>query len=898
MDKHALDRLFNPQAIALLCDTEHVDTWLKPFHDGLIASGFAGSMQVSIIGAKQPTIDTNVAPVLTVVDSALEAVDLAIAKFDAKTSQAVFERLEQMRCRALVMLGQAMDQRSAQKIHHEAHARGIKLLGPNSLGMQRPSLGLNASMLGAMAHPGSIAFVAQSGSLASAVLDWAQQGRLGFSLVACLGSYPGVTLEAILDFLANDPKTKSVVVHLEGIQSARAFMSSLRALASTKPVIVLKAGRQPDAMRAAQTHCRAMVGRDEIFEVALRRAGAVRVHSMTELFSAAQCLANRPRARGSRLAVLTNGGGVGVLAADRIASCKLELGRLSDQQAKALMEKLDPQADLSALLDLGEQAGAEHYQAALEAISQQQSIDAVLIIFTPKQGIDPRAIASAVIEHAKQAHKLLFCCWMGEQSVSDARADFVKAGLPSFRSPEVAVDAFRSMVTYESNQQLLQQIPPPLTALAKPDLEGARLLIESVLAERRSSLTEFESKALLAAFHIPITHTVLARSANEAMLIATQVGYPVAMKIDSPDILHKSDVQGVALNLASATSVRDMFEQMTDRVRAVKPDAVINGVTIQKMHAGDHHREVYIGLMSDPLFGPVLSFGAGGEMIELIDDHSLELAPLNQFLAQQMLKRSRIYTQLQNWRGAKPVNLESLEHILLRVSELACALAQVVELDINPILVDQHGAIAVDARVVLSHAAIHSSPHEHLAVLPYPNRYERVWPLRDGGDYRVRPLHPEDAAKLQALVNGVSAESRYFRFASAMRELPQRLLARLSLIDYEREMALIALVNKSSQPGDEQEQAIAVSRYVTNPDAKSCEFALLVHDDYAGRGLGTRMMQAIIEVARDRGLEHMHGLVLVNNTPMLRLMRSLGFTVSSMQDDPDFKLVSYRLGSS
>ncbi len=888
MDKHALDRFFNPKAIALIADATREHAWLKPLREALLHGGFAGPVHEVLIGGDQDASGGKAA-------FAAEAVDLAVAKLEPAQAKIAFQLLEQMRCRSLVMLGQAVDERAAQSIHQEALSRGIKVLGPNTLGMQRPSLGLNASILGPIANPGSIAFLAQSGSLATAVLDWAQQGRLGFSLIACLGSYPGVGLEAMLDFLSNDTKTKSVVVHLEGIQSARAFMSSLRALASTKPVIVLKSGRQQDAKRAAQTHCQAVVGRDEIFEVALRRAGAVRVHSMTALFSAAQCLANHLRATGNRLAVLTNGGGVGVLAADRIAHCKLELGRLSDQQAHALKEKLDPQADVSHLLDLSEQADAGHYQAALEAIAQQQAIDAVLIIFSPKHGIDPLAIASAVIEQAKRSHKLLFCCWMGELAVSEARASLVKAGLPSFRSPELAVDAFHSMVMYENNQQLLLQIPPPLSALAKPDLDGARLLIESVLAERRLTLTEFESKALLAAFHIPITHTVLARSANEAMLIATQVGYPVAMKIDSPDILHKSDVQGVALNLSHATSVRDMFEQMIERVKALKPGAIIHGVTIQKMYAGDHHREVYIGLVSDPLFGPVLSFGAGGEMIELIADRSLELAPLNQFLAQQMLKRSRVYPHLQQWRGAKPADLEALEHILLRVSELACALPQVVELDINPILVDQHGAIAVDARVVLSHTAIHSRSHEHLAVLPYPTRYERVWPLRDGGDYKVRPLHPEDAAKLQALVNSVSAESRYFRFASAMRELPQRLLARLSLIDYEREMALIALVNKQSPAGNEQEQAIAVSRYVTNPDAKSCEFALLVHDDYAGRGLGTRMMQSIIEVARDRGLEHIHGLVLVNNTAMLRLMRSLGFTVSAMKDDPDFKLVSYRL---
>ena len=894
MDKHFLDSTFNPKSLALITEAALEASWLEPLKAELKAGTFTGSMHDFVLD------EASLASALAATQS-LQPIDLAIARVSWQRSSQILDLVEHLRCKSLVLLGQSIDEHAAERFNREAKARGVKLIGPNTLGFQRPVTGLNASIMGSLARPGSIAFLAQSGSLGSAVLDWASEGRLGFSLIAALGSFPGVSLEEILDFLANDTKTKSVVVHLEGIQRARSFMSSLRALASTKPVIVLKAGRQRDALTAAQTHSRAMVGNDEVFEVALRRAGAVRVHSFTQLFSAAQCLANRPRAGGKRLAVITNGAGVGVLAADRIADCGLELGKLGDRQRQWLRQaigspqKAEDAINLDYLIDLGEHASAAHYQAALESIDKEEAIDAALLILTPKPGVDALAIARALIEQSKKCRKLLFCCWMGEKTVSEARSVLIEAGLPNFRSPELAVDAFSSMVTYEANQQLLQQIPPPLSSLAKPDLDGARLLVESVLAERRLTLSEFESKALLAAFHIPITHTVLARTANEAMLIATQVGYPVAMKIDSADILHKSDVQGVALNLGTATSVREMFEHMLERVRSLRPDATINGVTIQKMYRGVHHREVYIGLISDPLFGPTLSFGAGGEMIELIHDRSLELAPLNQFLAQQMIKRSKVFPMLESWRGAHAVHLESLDHILLRVSELACALPQVVELDINPILVDEHGAVAVDARVVLSPSSLQSRAHDHLAVLPYPMRYERVWPLREGGDYRVRPLHPEDAIKLQTLVNSVSPESRYFRFASAMRELPQRLLARLSLIDYEREMALLALGTRTTPGADEGESAIAIVRYVTNPDGKSCEFALLVHDDYAGRGLGTRMMQSIIEVARDRGLEWMHGLVLVNNTPMLRLMRTLGFSVASMPDDPDFKLVSFRL---
>jgi acetyltransferase len=425
-----------------------------------------------------------------------------------------------------------------------------------------------------------------------------------------------------------------------------------------------------------------------------------------------------------------------------------------------------------------------------------------------------------------------------------------------------------------------------------------------VLSERRKVLTEMESKTLLAAFHIPVTRTILTRSAHEAMMIATQLGFPVALKIDSPDISHKSDVQGVALNILNAAGVRDCYNEMVQTVARLQPAARINGVTVQNMAHASRGREICIGLVTDDPFGPVIAFGAGGTMIELINDRAMELPPLNQFLARRLIERSRVAETLGEWRGASAIDMDALEQVLLRVSEMVCELPQLREMDINPLIVDESGAVAVDARIVIDHApqsgsANRANPYNHLAILPYPARYEQLLPLRGGGEYTLRPIHPDDASMLQDLMQHLSPQSRYFRFVSSLIELPPTMLARFTLIDYDREMALVAVVKERSAGADgaitETERIVGVSRYITNPDQSSCEFALVIADDFNGKGLGSRLMLSIMDVARDKGLSEIEGLVLANNPDMLKLMKSLGFAIKPFAEDRDFKLVTHTL---
>jgi len=576
---------------------------------------------------------------------------------------------------------------------------------------------------------------------------------------------------------------------------------------------------------------------------------------------------------------------------------------LSAESVTALKPLVADHANLSDLIDLGEEATPAHYRAAVESADHDRDIDGVLVIYSPKSGTDANAIARAMAEIKRNISKPLLSCWMGDATVGEARFILNEASIPSFRTPEAAVGAFGNIATFYQNQRLLHQTPPPLSTLAKPDIEGARLIIESVLAERRRVLTEMESKTLLSAFHIPVTNTILARTATEAMMIASQLGFPVALKIDSPDISHKSDVQGVALNIMNAASARDNFNDMVERVRRLQPDARINGVTVQKMAHARRGREIYVGLVTDDPFGPVVVFGAGGTMIELLNDRAMELPPLNQFLARRMIERSRVAETLGAWRGAAPVNMDALEQVLLRVSEMVCELPQLREMDINPIIVDESGAVAVDARIVLDSTPQASngriSNYSHLSILPYPARYEKVLPMRGGGDYTIRPIHPDDAEMLRRLVRELSPESRYFRFVSSIAELPTPMLARFTLIDYDREMALVAVLKErhANAEGDitETERIIGVSRYVTNPDQSSCEFALVVADDFNGRGLGSRLMESIMDVAREKGLSEIEGLVLANNSGMLRLMRSLGYQVKPYPDDADFKLVTHSL---
>lgn len=892
MDKHYLTPLLAPQSVAVFAGTPELRAENPAYaeaaqlHEALNAQPYSGA--IHFLDPK-----TTEGRLADLVDS---SADLAVIALPPEEIAPAIELAGRMNCKSVLVICSGLNAEQADALQEIARSYDMWMQGPNGRGFQRPQLGLNASLVGPLVKKGTLALVSQSGALTSAIIDWARYNHVGFSSVISLGPHSAIGISHALDFLASDPQTQSIVLYLEGIHDARRFMSALRAASISKPVVVLKAGRSESGNQAAMTHSSAMVGSDEVFDAALRRGGAIRVRFFSELFSAVQCLAARYQPVGNKLAIITNGGGPGVLAADRAQDLGLELATLSDETVEQLRPKLLPQASLSSLIDLAENADSEHYEQALYAACSDDGVDGVLFIQSPKPGMDMDTIAKTIAATRTKCHKPLLGCVMGDRSVHDGHRILGDANIPTFRTPDTAVGAFGNIAAYYRNQKLLQQTPPPLTHLATPDVEGARLLIEGILAQRRYVLTEMESKALLSAFHIPVTQTILARTSSEAVMLASQIGYPVALKIDSPDIPHKSDVDGVALNVMNGASVHDIFERMLDSVSKKMPQAQINGVSVQRMARHTHGRELYIGVVTDEPFGPVIAFGAGGTTVELYDRRAMELPPLNQFLARQMLNNSSVAKTLGNWRGADPINYEALEQVLLRVSEMVCELPQLREMDINPIIADASGVVAVDARIIVGNAATMTRPYQHLSILPYPAKYSQTLPLSDNRMYTIRAVRPDDAQMLQDLVRGLTPQSRYNRFASAITELPDKMLSRFTLIDYEREMALVAeLEDPSGEDADQPERIIGVSRYITNPDSDSCEFSLMVADDFSGKGIGSRLMAGIMDVARDKGLKQIIGLVLAKNSGMLKLMTGMGFDISTFDEDPDFKIVTYDL---
>jgi acetyltransferase len=882
MKQHYLAPLFDPKSILVYTRPEDESSPGKLLDSALKKSGYQG-----IVKHVESTWH-GFAPV-----QLPSRPDLALIAVGDKHALDAFMHAAQMRVRAAIVYDVAAEDIGALK--EIAASRRIHLLGPSSSGFQRPHMGLNACIAGELQGAGNLAMVSQSGALTAAMLDWADSNGVHFSAVVATGRSAVLDLADVLDFLAQDNRTHSIVVYMEGIRSGRRFMSALRAAARAKPVVVLKAGRRDRGRHAALTHSGTMIGGDDVFDTALQRAGAVRVDSFVQLFSAAKCLASRYKPVGNRLGVVGNGGGPGVLAADYAYLRGVEIPALSDATLEKLKAALPNAPSIANPVDIGEHAGPDDFVRAAEVLANTKDVDGVLVVVTPKPGIDTEAIAQAATASLKHVYMPVIGCWMGETRVNETRRRVNAAGLPVFRLPEAAVDAFANIASFYRNQQMLMQTPPPLNVGGSedaPDVARARAVIAGVLGSGRNVLTETESKELLAAFGIPVVTTEVAHTAEQAVAIADRIGYPVVIKVNSPDIAHKSDVGGVMLNVRTAVQVRTVFADMMEEVTRRAPEATIDGVALQRMIDKRNGRELYVGMTTDELFGPVITFGAGGTMIEVIDDRSVALPPLNPFLAQKLIDGARAAVVLGEWRGLPATKVEALEYLILRVSEMSCELPELQELDINPVILDENGASVVDARAVVKRVESSAvAPYAHMAILPYPNGLKRDVVARNGTHFTFRAIRPEDADALQAFVRSLSAEARYYRFLSTLAELSPSMLARFSQIDYDREMAIVAAV----PDGNGGERIVGVARYLLNPDAASAEFAIVVADELQGQGIGSGLMKYICEIAKSRGLKAIIGLVLGNNSDMLSLMDKLGFVEETDPDDPDLRQVVMKL---
>jgi acetyltransferase len=886
MSKHYLTPLFAPKSVAVFGASDRIDAVGQIVFQNMLESGFQGELYP--INARSAEVQGRRA-YASISDIDLQ-VELVVIATPAQTVPEIIEECGAQGVKAAVIITAGFGETGPagreleRQVLVSAKRHGIRLVGPNCLGVMRPGIGLNATFNKGGANVGHLALVSQSGALCTAILDWAQSNEVGFSSVISMGSSADVDFGEILEYLVSDPETQSILMYIEGIRESRRFMSSLRAAARVKPVILVKVGRHEAGSRAAMSHTASLVGSDDAFDAAVRRSGVVRVQTVTQLFSAAKALACGFHPSGNRLAIVTNGGGPGVMATDRAEDLGLVMANLSEATIARLDRVLPTNWSHGNPVDVIGDAQADRYQHAVAACLADPNVDGVLTILTPQAMTRPLEAAQAVIALANQYSKPLLTCWMGESQVADARKAFSLAKNPSFRTPEPAVEVFAYLSAYYQNQKLLMQVPGPLSHHQEPDVEGARMVIEGALLDKRQVLSEMESKALLSAFHIPVAQTMVAHSPNEALLIAQQLGFPVAMKVNSRDITHKSDVGGVMLSLANAQAVRAAYHEITENVLRSRPDARLEGVSIQPMIVKPNGRELMVGVTHDPVFGPVITFGAGGTMVEVMGDRAVTLPPLNTFLVRDLIRGTRVSKLLAAFRHMPPADMEALEGVLLRVSEMVCELPMLMEMDINPLIVDEHGALAADARVLVEFRQPSADRYAHMAIYPYPMHLVSHWQMADGTDITIRPIRPEDAEMVQAFVRGLSEETRYMRYMNSMQELSYSMLVRFTQIDYSREMALIAVSNDSGQ-----EVNLGVARFSFNPDGESCEFALVIADEMHGRGLGQKLMTELMGAARAKGLKVMEGDVLRSNADMLHLMDRLGFVAVTGAEDESIK---------
>lgn len=888
MSQHHLKPLFAPKSVAVFGASDRQDSVGQIVFQNMLQGGFQGGLYP--INPKHKKIQgVKAYASLAQIE---ETVELAVIATPAATVPDIIEQCGKHQVKAAVIItagfgetgeaGKALERRVLETAQHY----GVRLIGPNCLGVMRPEIGLNATFNKGSANIGNLAFVSQSGALCTAILDWAQTNDVGFSSVVSLGSSLDIDFGEILDYLISDTRTQSILLYIEGIRDARSFMSGIRAAARIKPVILVKVGRHAVASRAAMSHTASLVGSDDAFDAAVRRAGVVRVQTITQLFSAAKALSCGFHPTGNRLAIVTNGGGPGVMATDCAADLGLVMADLSVETLEKLNQALPSTWSHGNPVDIIGDAQADRYRHAVQACLEDPGVDGVLTILTPQAMTKPLEAATAVIELSDRYRKPFLACWMGGTQVDSSRAAFNRARKPSFRTPEPAVEVFSYLSAYYQNQKLLMQMPGPLSHHLEPDVEGARMIIEGALQERRKILSEMESKALLSAFHIPVAKTLVAHSPNEALLIAQQLGFPVAMKVNSPDITHKTDAGGVMLNLANAQAVRAAYHEIIENLRRNRPEARIDGISIEPMIVKPNGRELMVGVTSDPIFGPLITFGAGGTTVEVMGDRSVTLPPLNGFLVKDLIQRTHVAKMLGAFRHMPPADMQALESVLLRVSEMVCELPMLMEMDINPLIVDESGALAADARVVVELRQPSADRYAHMAIYPYPTHLVTNWQLADGTDLVIRPIRPEDAEIEQEFVRNLSEEARYFRFMNSVQELSEAMLVRFTQIDYSREMALVAVAEESGR-----EVELGVTRFAINPDGESCDFALVIADRMRGKGLGHKLMTALMDAARSKGLKLMEGEVLKSNTSMLKLMQRLNFSIENSAEDDSVKKV-------
>lgn len=877
-----LDALFEPRSIALIGASNRAGSVGAVLARNLFGSGFKGP--VMPVNPRETSIQSVVCyPSL---DALPMAPDLALIATPAAGVPALVSDLGQRGCRAAVVISSGFDADGRRALLEAARPHLLRVVGPNCLGVLSPPSSLNASFAHLTPRKGDLAFVSQSAAMATTVLDWADVREIGFSHVVATGDMSDVDIGDLLDHLALDARARAILLYIETITDARKFMTAARIAARTKPVVVIKAGRNAGLQAELRPEIGGGRGADDVYDAAFRRAGMLRVETLRELFEAVATLATGLRPSGDRLAILTNSDAAGTLALDALSTFGGRLARFSDGVWEQLRPVLPGSPSPLGLVKLAPDASASAYSDALAAILEAGDQDAVLVMNCPQAIADGTQAAHATVEGARKARRTpVLTCWLGERAARTARRVFAASNVPTYQTPDETVRAFTQLVTYRRNQDLLMQTPAVVAPFGV-DREAVDRLVGGALAEGRTALSEPESKALLAAYGIASVPTEIAADPTEAATLAGRIGFPVALKILSPDIAHKSDVGGVRLQLDDAAMVREAAEHMIRTVAERQPGARIEGFTVQAMIRRANAIELRLGISTDPVFGPIIRFGQGGTASDILDDRAVGLPPLNAVLARDMIDRTKVSRLLVGYSDRPPADLEVVVATLVTLSRMAADLEAVAELDINPLLADSDGVLALDARVVLREGA--GAGEARFAILPYPEDLETEVASRKAR-FRLRPIRPEDEPALVRMVEASDPEDVRLRFFAPMRRIGHAFAARLTQIDYSREMALVAEDAAAGEPGT----ILGVVRLIADPDGERAEFGIMVRSDQKGRGLGRILMDAILGYARGQGMRTVYGEVLAENAAMLAMARRIGFRQKVHGEDPGLRILEY-----
>ena len=866
-----LDAVFRPRSVAVLGASERPGSIGRILLENL--AGFRGE-----VFAVNPNHATVLGRTAYASVAALPArPDLAVIATPAATVPALVGELAASGVRGAIVISAGFDGAAREALLAAGRERLFRIVGPNTLGVLAPSIGLNASFAHLAPAAGDIAFLAQSGAISTSVLDWAMARGIGFSHVVALGDMADVDFGDMLDYLANDAATRAILLYMEAVTQPRKFMSAARAAARTKPVIVVKGGRHARSAAAAASHTGRLAGSDVEYTAAFRRAGMLRVASLDELFDAVETLAVARAPKGPRLCVVTNGGGLGVLAADALLDERGELAALAPATIERLSAVLPPGWSRGNPVDVIGDAPPERFAAALETVLDDPACDAVLVLHCPtavSSGLRAAQAVAAVCERRPEA--VVFTSWLGEHTARAAREELAARRVPTYATPEHAVRAFMQRVDYRRNQELLIETPP---SVAPFTVEAAAVAAAFAAADAagRAWLTAAETRAVLAAYGVPTTGAMAAATPADAGAAAERFGGAVALKIQSRDIVHKSDVGGVALNLRGRGATERAAQHMLERVRAATPEARIDGFSVEPMQASEGSLELIVGIHAHGDFGPMVLFGEGGAAVEVIADTAMELPPLNPKLAHELMRRTRVFSRMQGFRNVAPVDIDAVARVLTRVAQLVVDCPRVVELEINPLLASPAGCVALDARLAIAPDAGHA---DRLAIRPYPRELEQEVALNDGRSFMLRPVRPEDEPALLRGFQRLSEEEIRQRFFVPMKVLPHVTAARFTQIDYDREMAFV--LAEHGAPGAADIHAVA--RLVADPDNRAAEFAIIVERALSGLGLGSQLMRRLIDYARSRGIAELWGDVLADNAAMRALARSLGFRETRTTD--------------